>query len=260
MPALKIGVETASLRLPLKEALHTAARLGAGAVEIDARGAISPGQLSRTGMRQLRKMLEDLRLRVSAVGFRTRRGYDTAADLEARVAATKAAMQFAYDLGASVVVNHIGRVPPDRESQAWRLLVEVLDDLGRYGNRVGATLAAETGTESGEDLARLLAELPEGAVGVDLDPGSLILGGFSPLEAVDALGPRILHVHASDAVGELAGRRGSQVSLGEGTADFPALLGALDQHGYRGYFTVTTREADDPAHQIAQAVGYLRKL
>ena len=260
MPALRIGVELASLRLPFKKALHTAAELGADAVEIDALGEVNPREFSRTGLRQLRKMLEDLRLAVSAVGFRTRRGYDTAVDLEARIAATKAAMELAYALGAPVVVNHVGRVPSDRQSEAWRLLVEVLDELGRYGNRAGAVLAAETGTESGEDLARLLAELPEGAIGLDLNPANLIVNGFAPRDVIGAVGPSILHVHATDAVWELAAGRGLPVSLGQGTADFPALLAALEEHGYRGYFTVTRRAAGDPTDDLARAIRYLRNL
>ena len=40
----------------------------------------------------------------------------------------------------------------------WDLLVQVLADLGRHGQRVGAVLAAETGSESGADLARLIQE------------------------------------------------------------------------------------------------------
>ncbi|MFH1920701.1 MAG: sugar phosphate isomerase/epimerase family protein [Planctomycetota bacterium] len=256
MPALKIGLEIAGLRLPFKKALHAAAELGASAVEIDARGEINPRELSRTGLRQLRKMLEDFRLRVSAVSFRTRRGYDTPADLEPRIAATKDALEFAHALGAAVVVNHVGRVPSDRDSEAWRLLVEVLDDLGRHGDHVGARLAAETGAESGEDLARLLAELPDGAIGVDLNPANLVIGGFSVLEAVAALGPSILHVHATDAVCQRGRSRGNQVALGQGTADFPELLAALEQHGYQGYFTVTPH-ADDPTNEIARAIRYL---
>jgi len=257
---LKIGVELAGLRLPFKKALVAAAELGVEAVEIDARGEIRPGGLSRTAVRQLRKMLEDLRLRVSSVGFRTRRGYDTAAELDRRIAATKAAMEMAHALGAGVVVNHVGRVPSDEESAEWRLLVEVLDELGRHGNQVGAFLAAETGTESGDDLARLLAALPEGALGVDLNPANLLLGGFSPLEAVAALGRSILHVHATDAVREPGSGRGSEVLLGEGTADFPELLGALDQHGYRGYFTLTHNTGGDPGSELGRAIGYLRRL
>src|SRR6185436_5644226 len=100
MLQIKLAVELASLRLPLKKGLLTARELGAEAVEIDLRNELTPDDLSRTGVRQLRKMLDDLNLRISAVAFRTRRGYAALEDLEARIDATKRAMQTAYELGA----------------------------------------------------------------------------------------------------------------------------------------------------------------
>jgi sugar phosphate isomerase/epimerase len=260
VPQLKIGVEAAALGVPLKRALCLAAELGADAVEIDARGEVSAARLSRTGLRQFRKTLEDHRLQVSAVTFRTRRGYDTPADLDRRVSATKSAMQFAYDLGCSVVVNHIGRVPPGPESDARRLLVEVLSDLADHGLRVGATLAAETGTESGEDLASLLSELPEGGIGVTLNPGNLIAAGHFPLEAISVLGPSIVHVHATDGVCDLARNRGEHVPVGRGSVDFPELLGALEEYEYRGYFTVVHQGTGDVAGGVGDAIRYLRGL
>ena len=216
MPELRIGIQLTSLRLPFKNALQAAQRLGAHAVEIDARQDVRPAELGRTAMRQLRKLLEDHGLRVSAVSFQTRRGYDVEDDLAARVEATKRAMSFAFELGAPAVVNQIGRVPDDMESSEWKLLVDVLNELGKHGQHVGAILAAETGTESGEDLARLLAALPTGALGINLDPGNLIVNGFSPLEAVGALGRNIIHVHAKDGVRDLAKGRGLEVPLGRG--------------------------------------------
>jgi sugar phosphate isomerase/epimerase len=261
MPQLKIGVEAAVLGVPLKRALYLAAEMGADAVEIDARGEASPARLSRTGLRQLRKTLEDHRMQVSAVTFRTRRGYDTPADLDRRVAATKTAMQFAYDLGCSVVINHVGRVPKDPESDARRLMVEVLSDLADHGLRVGAALAAETGTENGEDLAGLLSELPEQGIGVDLNPGNLIASGHSALEAISVLGPSIVHVHATDAVCDLArnrGEHGEHVPVGQGSVDFPGLLGALEEYGYRGYFTVGHQGTGDVAGAVGDVIRYLR--
>ncbi len=257
---MKLGIELASLHLPFKQALHTAAALGVDAVEIDARHEISPHELSRTGVRQLRKMLDDLHLRVASVSFRTRRGYDTEEDLEARVAATKAAMDMAYSMGAGVVINRVGRIPADPEARSWKLLVEVLADLGRYGQRAGALLAAEAGTESGEDLARLFTALPEGALGVDLNPGNLLLSGHSPLEAAAVLRPWILHVHVSDAVCGPAPGLGKPAAVGKGDADFPALFSTLQVHGYRGYFTIQQQIAGDPSRDLAGAVEYLRRL
>jgi sugar phosphate isomerase/epimerase len=260
VPAIKIGIQLASLRLPFRKGLAAAARLGASAVEIDARGELRPQELGQTGLREIRRLLEEHNLRVSAVGFRTRRGYDVSAEIDKRVAATKTAMQFAADLRAPVVVNQVGHVPAESSGREWTQMLEALSDLGRYGQHVGATLAAQTGTESGADLARLLDALPPHAIGVDLDPGNLIVNAFSPLEAIETLGPRILHVHARDGVRDLARGRGLEVPLGRGVADFPALLGALENFGYRGYFTIARDDAEDPLVEIGAAVSYLNEI
>ena len=260
MAALNLGIQLRSLRLPFKKALHTAAELGAGGVEIDARRELRPSEISHSGIRHLRKMLDDLNLPVVAIGFRTQRGYNVEADLDRRVEATKAAMQMAYDLGAPVVVNHVGRVPAEPEGPEWHLLVDALCDLGRYGERVGVTLAARTGSENGAELRRLLDALPPATPAVDIDPGNLAANGHSAVDAVDILGPAILHVHARDGTHDLALGRGVEVPLGRGSVDWTALLGALEEHDYRGYFTIERETADDPISEVAQAVQYLRAL
>ena len=260
MPALKIAVQLASLRMPVRKALIAAAQMGVQGVEIDARGGLKPQEISQTGFRDLRRLLDDHGLRVSAVGFQTRRGYDVSDDIERRVGATKGVMRFAAQLGASVVVNQIGQVPSEPGGRNWNLLLQTLTELSNYGQHVGAVLAAQTGTESGEDLARLLAALPEGGIGVDFDPGNLIIQGFSPQEAIEALSPYVLHVHARDAVRDLARGRGLEVPLGRGSADFPALLGALEDHQYRGFITIAREESDQPEYEISEAVKFLRSF
>lgn len=260
MPPLKIGIAISSLRQPFSKALATAARLGAAAIEIDARSDLKAAELSQTGLRQLRKMLEDQGLRVAAVAYPTRRGYNVAEQIEARVAGTKEAMKLAYALGTSVVVNQVGRIPAESSGQPWDLLLEALSDLGRFGQHAGAQLAAQTGTESGADLARLIAALPTGSIGVDLDPGNLLVNDFSPTEAVESLGPHIVHVHATDGVRDLARGRGAEVPLGRGAADYPALLGQLEERGYRGYFTIFRRSVEDPIAELGAAVQYLQSM
>jgi len=257
---MQIGIELGGLGLPARDALRVAADLGADAVELDGRGEFAPRNMSETGLRQLRKVLEDLRLRVASVSFRTRRGYDTAADLDARVEATKAAMRLAGQVGAAAVVNHVGRASSGPGDGPDSLLVEVLTDLAHYGNHVGAFLAAETGSEPGTELARLMDRLPEGTIGVDLNPGNLAAGGFSATEAIEALGSRILHVAATDGFCDLATRRGEHVALGRGATDFPALFGMLGEYGYQGYFTIRLHGSADPRAAAANAVEYLRKI
>jgi sugar phosphate isomerase/epimerase len=260
VPELKIAIQLKSLRLPFRKALETARALGATAVEIDARTEVRPQEMTPSGLRQIRKMLDDLNLTVCAVAYPTRRGYDVEEDLSRRVEGTKAAMRLAHDLGARVVINQIGRVPSDTESRAWQTLVEVLTDLGRSGEHLGALLAAETGSESGEDLARLIRAVPEGTVGVNFDPGNLIVNGFSATEAIVPLASHVLHVHCKDGVRYLAIGRGLEVPLGRGVADFPTLLGVLEERDYRGYFTLERTGGSDPVFEIGQGVKFLKSL
>ncbi|WP_425618432.1 sugar phosphate isomerase/epimerase family protein [Anatilimnocola sp. NA78] len=260
MLQIKVAIELASLKLPFKQALLTAAKLGAEAVEIDGRNEVSVADLSHTGVRQVRKMLEDLNLRVAALSFRTRRGYSTVDDLDRRIDATKQALKLAYDLGTNVVINHIGRVPPDEDHSALTTLKTALMDLGREGQRVGAFLAAETGTESGAELRKLIDSLPPSSLFVDFNPANLIVHGFDPREAATALGAYVAHVHATDGTRDVAAGRGIEVPLGRGSAEFPELLGALEEHQYRGYLTIRRQDSNNVLEEISAAVKYLRAL
>lgn len=260
MPKLRVAVQLASLGLPFKKALHTAAEMGADAVEIDGRGEVGPRHLSRTGLREVRKMLDDLNLRVCALTYRTRRGYHVADDLDRRIEGTKQALRFAYELGAAVVVNQIGDVPIQPEGAAWTLLVQSLTEIGRYGQQAGAMLAAVTGAEAGTDLARLIHALPPATLGVAFDPGNLIINGFSASDGLNELAPHVVHVHVRDAVRDLTRGRGLEMPVGRGSVDFPQLIGALEQQGFRGYWTIVRSESNDVREEIRMALHYLRSL
>jgi sugar phosphate isomerase/epimerase len=257
---LRIAVDLAALEEPFKEALRTAKELGADAVELEAKGDLTPGRLSRTGIREIRHWLEDFGLRLAAVRFRTPLGYDTPEELDWRIAKTKSAMEMAYQLGAPVVVNHVGRVPEDETSERWKLLLEVLTDLAAYASRAGAILAAETGTEPAERLANLFHRLPEGLIGITLNPGALRISGYSPEQAAAVLGRWVVHVHATDAAGDLLDYRGNLVPLGLGAVDWLQLLAQLEEWSYRGYFCVSSPPGCEPRQEIRRAIGFLRRL
>lgn len=259
VPELNLAVRLSAFRLPLKKALHAAARTGARGIEIDARNMLRPSELSDTACRQLRKMMEDLNLRIIAVRFQTRFGYDQLDRLDERIDATKQAMRMAYRLGANLVINQIGRVPEEKDSPRFQQLRAVMEDLGRHGTHVGSFLAAETGTEPGERLARLLNDLENAYVGVAFNPGNLIVNGFSVTDSLQALGGHIQLVEACDAVQDLARGRGIEVPLGQGTGDMPEILSLLEEQRYRGWFVVG-REDPESADELTASVNYLKNL
>src|SRR3954464_2771877 len=231
---VKIGIQTRSLRQPLRQALVTASRLGAGGVEIDARHELRPSDLSRTGLREFHKVLDDLNLRLSAVAFPTRRGYDDPDDLERRVLATHEAMRFAADLRADVVINDIGRIAQKSEDPSFQRMIEALTAIAAFGERAGVRLAAQTTHVSPQDLARVIAALPTHSTGIDLHPSGLIDVGLSPAEVIETLGPNVLHVHPCVSVRDPSTRRTTEVELGRGSADFPEVPSHLSEFMYQG--------------------------
>lgn len=260
MLQLKKGIKLESLRLPFKKALETAASIGADGVEINARSELKPSELSRTGIRHLKKMLSDLNLQVAAVHFPTRRGYDETDDLDRRLDATKAAMTMAYDLGCSVVTNRIGRVLDDAGDDRRSTMVQALTDLGMFSQKAGAWLAAQSGFEEPKLMKGLLDSLPPLAMGIDFDPAQMIINGFPAVDGMNQLSEHVMHFRARDAVHDLSQGRGLEVQLGRGSVDLPALLGKLEECHYAGFLTIERDDQADAQLQCERAIEYLDNL
>jgi sugar phosphate isomerase/epimerase len=259
MIGVRVAVQTKCLAQPLRQALHTASRLGAEGVQIDLREELAAAELSDTALRQLRKLLDDLNLRVGSTAFPTRRGYANPQDLERRLEATVEAMRAASRMAARVMLISLGPLPlpeaPERST-----LLEAMTTLAMSGNRLGVQLGVQCPVAHPTDLKSFLDELPEGLVGVDLSPADLILNGQQPREYAEALGRHIVHVFANDAAGGLGGMPGSAVELGRGTVDFPELFGALEEQDYHGWITVERRHSPRPVEDVADAIQFLRSL
>ncbi|QDT67172.1 Xylose isomerase-like TIM barrel [Planctomycetes bacterium MalM25] len=261
MATLPIGIQTRSLRRPLRRALETAAELGAEGVEIDVRNELRIADFSQTALRQFRRVLEDLRLKVFAVAYPTRRPIDDPDDLERRLLATREAMTFAYKLGARVVIGRVGSIEDAEEAGPTPSQAEALTILGAHGEHTGARFAFASAATP-EAQCALIDQAGRGVVGAALHPPLLIGAGHDPTEAAATLGDRVLHVHAVDAVREPTVSDGgaTEVQLGRGEADLPTLLATLDERGYQGPLTLERHNASDPVASLSDAIAYLRTM
>jgi sugar phosphate isomerase/epimerase len=266
MDTSRISLPALALSRHLRPALGRVRALGARGVEVDARGGLQPEEVSQTGRRQIRKWLDDAGLVVSAVVFRTRGSYAEADRLEGRIAATRSALELAHALGAAVVLNHVGTIPPSSDGAeeagdaGFRLLVDVLSDVGAYGLRVGATLCAEAGRNGPDDLLRLVAALPEGTISCDLVSGALLVHGHDPVAAAEKLAPHLGYVHLTDAVAGPYAGRGRAAALGSGHVDHAAVLATLEERGYRGWVGLEPADERDAEAELAAAVALLGRL
>jgi sugar phosphate isomerase/epimerase len=259
LPGLRVGIQIAGLKMPFKQALQVASQMGVDAIEIDARTGLRPNEVVGTALRQIRKLIQDLNLRVASVRYATRRGYDCEDELDRRIEGTKQAMRLAYDLGANVVVNHCGVVSSNPDDPSRMMLQHVLSDLGVYSQRIGAFLACETGSEPLPDLVNFLDSLPEGSAGLTLNPGNLIVNGFG-LDGLQAAAKHVMLVHAKDGVPDRSRGRGTEVELGRGMAEFPDIAGMLEEHHFTGCFVVERDNPRNPVQDIATAVEFLKNI
>jgi sugar phosphate isomerase/epimerase len=256
---LRKAVRLESFGLPFRQALEAAARIGAEGVEINARTEVRPADMTRTAVRQIRKLLEDYRLRIACVHLPTRRGYNIDDDLDRRLDATRAAMSMASELGCNVVSNQIGRIP-DSDRTEYTTMVQALEDLGRHGQRVGTFFAARTGDNPGKELAEFLKGLGSGTLWVDFDPAELMLGSQAVVDSMKSLGEYVVHFRARDAVRDLSRGENVLVQLGRGSVDMATLLATLEVHQYTGFVTVQRAAGPGNERVLAEELEYLENV
>ncbi|WP_270887056.1 sugar phosphate isomerase/epimerase family protein [Pedococcus sp. 5OH_020] len=141
---------------------------------------------------------------------------------------------------------------PVLDDRGWATLLANLDRLtdAAASRGVVATLHPHVGTmvESGAETERVLAG---SRVGLCLDTGHLLIGGGDPVALAKDHPDRIVHTHLKDVRLEWARRvrsgevtyteavaQGMYVPLGDGDVDLTAILTALEDHGYGGWYVL----------------------
>ena len=152
---------------------------------------------------------------------------------------------------------------PVLDDAGWSTLLGNLDRIkeAAAARALTATLHPHVGTmvESGEETGRVLAG---SSIGLCLDTGHLLIGGGNPVAVAKARPDRIGHVHLKDVRLDWARRvqsgdatyteavaGGMYVPLGEGDVDIAAIVNALEDDGYAGWYVLEqdTILAGDPS-------------
>lgn len=255
---MRLGVRLESLGGDFRSALTAASRLNVSGVQFDATGELHPDRLSATGRREITHMLRSHSLSATALHCPLRHSLDHPVNLDARIAHLQKALTLSCDLGARLVIIDPGRVPEKDDDPRTTMLREALTALGNHAVRIGASLAWETGLDSGERFANFIAGLLAGGIGVNYDPGKFLLHGFDPIAQISPLKPYLLHAHAHDAQRGAAGRSAGSVPVGAGDVDWFSVVGNLAALDYRGWLVVETDQPDPVG--VETGVKVLRRL
>jgi L-ribulose-5-phosphate 3-epimerase len=260
MNRLKLGVDLASLQLPLRKGLQEAARMNAAGVQVPATGDLSPRRLSQTGRRELRHLLQTHNLDCAALVCPFRHGLDEAEGLMERIDILTQALTLSFDMGARVVIVQAGRIPDGDKTPAARHLNDALRTLGQHGDRTGTTLALESGLDEGDKLAAYLSKFDTAGLGVSFDPGNMLVNGFDPYASLRDLRGKVTCCQAHDARRAGASRSAAEVALGNGDIDWLQMLGIFEEIEYRGWLTTKREEGANRLDDMAAGINFLRRL
>lgn len=278
----KIGIMIDGFHLPMNEALHTAAIIGADALQLTAIGIENaPLNMNRAERRELADRISSEGLAVSAVcGDLGGHGFTLASENPAKIETSKRIVDLALEMGTNVVTTHIGVIPADK-SGCYGTMLEACAILGEYAHNNGARFAIETGPETPEVLGAFIDELGTDGIAVNYDPANLVMvTGVDPVKGVHTLGNKIAHTHAKDGImikktdpkiiydffaeggiGDLRmGDYFCELPLGRGNVNLAAWVKALSDIGYKGYITVEREAGPDPVGDIRLAVSTLREI
>jgi sugar phosphate isomerase/epimerase len=180
-----------------------------------------------------------------------------------RLVLTRDAASLAASLGCPCVAVHAGTMPSDHTSPLHIKLVHRTRDVADVLAEHGVRLLLETGRESIDTLLGFMAGVDRENVGVNFDPGNLVIYGTDePADAVAKVSGRVDIVHVKDA--KRSARPGidygQPMPLGTGDAQIPRVLGKLRATGYDGPLLVEIPARGSDLQRLRGAIDYLHSL
>jgi sugar phosphate isomerase/epimerase len=168
------------------------------------------------------------------------------------------AIELASRFDAEYLTCHFGFLCTDDEQQS-KSLADKMKLLADAAAKKNVMLLMETGQESAEDLRNFLKKLNHPALGVNFDPGNMILyDKGSPVDAVKILAPWIKHIHIKDATRtKVPGTWGLEVPWGDGDVHADKFLTALNNIGFEGAISIEREAGENPVDDVKKAIERL---
>lgn len=293
--ALQFAVASEDFGRDLRRSIAAASRTRVSGVRLNARTEIPADQFSETALRQLSLYLQEHRLRTAGLMFSTRHALHDPRHLPQRLDGIRTAMPLARRLGTAEMIVRCGRIPDPRgtdstapagtptnssvdslknplafapqsgtasgptDAQQFELLAELLNDLARYGNRVGCTLQLQLSAYQPDRVQELLGRVKDGPVGIVFDPATCVMTGSDPVSTYRDLYRTVGYIRARDAVRDVDGA-GVEVAVGDGVVEWLELLPTLAEADYSGWVCIERTGGEDRVADVQSGVARLQRL
>lgn len=181
-----------------------------------------------------------------------------------RIARACRTADWAKELGISQIAVHVGFIQEDAACEEYKSFIRAMRGFTRFLESNGQVLAYETGQEPLDILIRTMKDVGTENQRINFDPANLLYyNNNDPMEFVETLADRIVHIHCKDAVRPQNGAEfGKETRLGEGGTNFREIFRQLYRKGYRGPLTIEREIAtgEELNRDIRDAVRLLEEL
>lgn len=255
----KIGVVLESLRLMIKDGIKTASLLGFKGIQIDAtQREITPENLSGTGRRELRRLIDLNRLELCALGGELGSGFINENEFDLLIRRIKAIINLALDLQTNIITIQTG-IPNNTDSTHWHSVNTALSEIGRHAENYGCRLAAKISFDNYSTLKDFLKSLHTEGVRLIYDPASLIINNLDPIKGIHELHNYIVHTNLWDTRQAEEGRN-IEVPIGEGILPVAEFVSTLESTGYHGFYVVNSKTVQQPVENIRKGKEFLDRF
>jgi L-ribulose-5-phosphate 3-epimerase len=269
---MRFGTLQGVLAQPLETVFETAARLEFDGVELDwnaLEDARGEGRFGPSQRQALKERAEQAGVEIPSIAahFLNRGGLGSAdaAAQETGLEAVRTGIELCADLGARVLlVPFFGSA--ELQGAGVDQLARHLKRLAPEAEAHGVWLGIESALPA-RAVAALVDVIGSPSVGSYWDMGNAMWLGYEDVEEIEALGERIVAVHAKEFAGPPRTAPGSYEWLnakpfGEGEVPLAAVIDALRRTGYEqrhGYLTLETGSFGDSLGSAQKALAVLKE-
>jgi sugar phosphate isomerase/epimerase len=158
--------------------------------------------------------------------------------------------------------SHFGFIPEEPTSELYTSFIATMRELCQYAKDRGVMIYCETGQETPTTLIRAIHDIGTGNIFVNCDTANLILyGKANPVDAIYQFGDLLKELHAKDGHYPTDPYYlGREVKIPEGKVNFPAVVKALKDIGFKGVMTIECELGGDNTDYVLKTKKYLEEL
>ncbi|MCZ2077196.1 MAG: sugar phosphate isomerase/epimerase [Bryobacteraceae bacterium] len=179
------------------------------------------------------------------------------------------AIRFAAIIGAPVVNTDESYRPSwVTLDEAWPLMTYTLKAVLRVAERYNVAIGIEPHNEisrTTSGLLRIASLVDHPLLRINYDTGNAYLAGEDIYDALEQIGPRLVHMHAKDISVEHSDAERGKVTgtpvgcaCGDGVVDWTRVVSICRKHGFEGVFSVecgTPEEAERSLSHLNQVLA-----